>query len=127
MAIGPIVTRGYNTSSGTVNLVVTRGYAAAAFVASITVILTDVNNAVIPNLTGLKWAWWDSPVVSSQVTPTATGTGATTNGSGLFSIGTLTGTALTSGQTGWIEITNSDGTVSQSPVGKVAAGPVTVN
>ena len=126
MAIGPVVTRGYG-SFGNVNLIVIRGYTSAAYTPTISVTLKDLNNAIVPNLTGLAWAWWDSPNVASQVAPTVKGSGATTNSSGVFSITMLTGSALTAGQIGWIEITNSDGTVSQSPVGKVAAGPIQVS
>jgi hypothetical protein len=101
------------------------GISAGAAVVTISVTLTDVNNDAIPNLSGLIWAWWDDPIVNTQVAPVVTGTGATTDASGVFEV-TLTGTALTAGGVGWVEITDSDGTVSQSPIGKVAAGPVTV-
>lgn len=100
---------------------------APPFVPTISVILTDAANAVIAGLTGLRWAWWDDPIVNSQVAPTVTGTGASTDGSGVFSVTTLSGSALTAGQTGWIEITDSDGTVGQTPVGKIAGGPVEVS
>ena len=117
-----VVTRGYLV--GNSNLIVTRGYVPAA--ATISVILTDASNAPIAGLTGLRWAWWDSPVVSSQVAPTVKGTGATTNGSGVFSVTTLSGSALGAGGIGWLEITDSTGSISQSPVGKVAGGPIQV-
>ncbi len=126
MAIGRIVARGYG-SFGDIAYLPPRGYSSAAFVASISVILTDALNAVIPNLTGLRWAGWDQPTLNAQVAPTVKGTGASTNGSGVFSVTTLSGSALTAGQVGWIEITDSDGTTTQSPVGKVAAGPITVS
>lgn len=93
----------------------------------ISVTLTDANNLPLPSLTGLKWAWWDTATVSSQVAPSVTGTGATTDASGVLSVTTLTGSTLSAGQIGWIEVTDSDGTVTQSPVGKVAAGPVQVS
>ncbi len=93
---------------------------------SLSVTLTDLNNDAIPNLTGLKWAFWDDPIVNTQVAPTVTGTGATTDSSGVFTV-SLAGSALGVGDTGWVEITDSDGTVSQSPIGKVAAGPVVVS
>lgn len=97
------------------------------FVASISVTLTDANNAPLANLTGLRWAWWDQPVVNSQASPSVTGTAATTDASGVFSVTTLAGSTLTAaGQIGWLEVTDSDGTSSQSPVANVAAGPITV-
>lgn len=127
MAIQTVIFRGFGSFGGGVNKLPSRGYGSAAFVASISVTLTDVLNVAIPGLTGLIWAWWDSPVVSSQVAPAAQGTGATTDAAGAFSITTLPGSALTVGQTGWLEVTDSDGTVGQSPIGKVAAGPIVVN
>jgi hypothetical protein len=65
--------------------------------------------------------------VNAQIASTVNGTGATTDASGVLSVTTLTGSALSAGQTGWIEVTDSDGTVGQSPIGKVAAGPITVS
>lgn len=126
MSISAIVGRGYG-SFGSVNKIPTRGFGAAAFVASITVTLTDALNAAIPNLSGLSWAWWDDPILATQVAPDDNGTGATTDSNGVFSIGTLSGSSLASGQTGWLEVTDSDGTVGQSPIGKVAAGPVVID
>ena len=123
--IGPVVTRGYG-SFGDVFLVPARGYSSAAYVPTINVILTDAANAVLANLTGLRWAWWDAPTVNTQVAPVIKGSGATTDASGVLSVTTLTGSALTVGQIGWIEVSDSDGTLSQTPVGKVAAGPVGV-
>src|SRR5215471_1127216 len=81
------------------------------------------------NLTGLRWAWWDLPLVDEQTTESAKvgGSGASTDGLGMFSVVDITGTTLVAGDIGWLEVTNSDGTVTQSPVGKVAAGPVTVH
>lgn len=125
MAINAVVTRGFG-SFGSVNLVVTRGYAAGAYSPTINVILTDASNVPIASLTGLRWSWWDQPTLDTQVAPIIQGTGASTNGSGVFSVTAVTGSALTAGQVGWLEVTDSDGTTSQSPVGKVAAGPVTL-
>lgn len=93
---------------------------------TISVRLTNNNNQPLPNLTGLKWAWWDQPVLNTQIAPTDTGTGATTDTEGVFSVTSLPNSALSAGQRGWLEITNSDGDPGQTPVGKVAAGPVTV-
>ena len=93
---------------------------------SISLTLTDANNNPIPNLSGLRWSWWDEPVVNAQSAPSVTGTGATTDANGVFSVTTLAGSTLSTGQTGWIEITDSDGTTTQVPVANVAAGPLTV-
>tara|TARA_R110000868_G_scaffold323523_5_gene584456 strand:- start:393 stop:761 length:369 start_codon:yes stop_codon:yes gene_type:complete len=103
------------------------GILAGAVAVSISVTLTDASNLPIASLTGLRWAWWDSSTLSTQVAPVIKGSGATTDTSGVFSVTTLTGSALTAGQVGWIEVSDSDGTTSQSPVAKVAAGPVPVS
>ena len=127
MAIQRIVCRGFGSFGGGVARLPGRGFGSAAFVPTISVILTDASNAILASLSGLRWAWWDSPIVSSQVAPVIKGSGATTNTLGVLSVTTLTGSTLTAGQVGWIEVTNSDGTTSQSPVGNVAAGPVRVS
>jgi len=126
MSIRTVVTRGY-ANGGSIPFVVRRGYSQAAFVASISVTLTDANNNAIANLTGLKWAWWDQATLNMQVAPTAQGTGASTDASGVFSVTTLAGSALGPGQVGWLEVSDSDGTTTQSPVANVAAGPITVH
>ena len=127
MAIETIVCRGFGSFGGGVNKLPTRGFGAAAFVPTISIILTDAANVAIANLTGLYWSWWDSVTFSAQGSRKTGGTGATTDATGTFSVTTLTGSALTAGQTGWIEISNSDGTPANNATGKVAAGPVTVS
>lgn len=96
------------------------------YVASISVTLTNLNDVAIPNLSGLKWAWWDQVTPDLDAAPTDTGTVGTTDANGLFTV-SLPNSTLTTGQTGWITITDSDGNVDQSPIGKVAAGPVQVD
>ncbi len=100
------------------------GITASPPVVAILLTLTDASNLPIPNLTGLRWAWWDQPIVNSQASPSVTGTGASTDASGVFSVTVLTGSMLSPGGIGWIEVTNSDGTVTQSPVANIAAGPL---
>lgn len=101
--------------------------APPSFIPAITVTLTDVLNVPIPNLTGLKVAWWDNPLLVSQGAAQVTFTAQTTNASGVLSVNSLSGSSLTAGQTGWIEVTDSDGTISQVPIGKIAGGPITVH
>lgn len=122
MAIGPIVTRGYG-SFGTVNLVATRGYSPAAYVPTIAVTLTDALNAILPSLSGLSVAWWDQVLLVNQVAPVQKWSAQTTDTAGKLSVTSLTLSALTAGQIGWIEVTNSDGTVGN---GNVAAGAIAV-
>jgi plastocyanin len=108
----PIV---YTTSSGG---------GGTATTASVTLTLDGTSPAA--NLTGLKWAFFDQVNPGSFATPTAKGTSGTTNSSGVFTT-SITGTALTVGATGWLMITNSDGTTTQSPACKSFCAPVTVS
>lgn len=82
--------------------------AAAPAGDTLTITLVDAAGTALANLTGLSWAWFDESTVNSASTPTATGTGATTNGSGVFSVD-ITGTTLTSGQTGMLALQDSTG------------------
>lgn len=90
-----------------------------------TLTLTTDGTTPAASLTGLKWAWFDQVSPGSFVAPTAKGTAGSTNGSGVFSVN-ITGTALTAGQIGWLIVTNSDGTTTQSPAAKAFSGPVMV-
>lgn len=127
MSVGRILTVGFGSFGG-VNYLPTLGYSSAAFTPRISVTLTDANNDPIPNLTGLRAAWWDQPVLNNQVSPVKVWTAQTTDASGvLFTDEVVTGSALGNGGVGWLEVTDSDGTTSQSPVANVAAGPITVH
>lgn len=75
---------------------------------TLTITLVDVAGTPLTGLTGLSWAWFDESDVSLASTPTATGTGATTDGSGVFSVD-ITGTTLTTGQTGMLALMDSTG------------------
>ena len=76
------------------------------------------------NLTGLRWSWWDVPYPSRRGPAASEGTGATTNGSGVITLTVYT--RLAAAGIGWLEVTQSDGTVSQSPTPKLASGPAAV-
>lgn len=89
-----------------------------------TITLVDAGNTPRASLTGLKWAWWDQPTPNASTTPTDQGTGASTDGSGVFSI--TVKTALAASGVGWLVVTDSDGTTTQTPVHKSFAGPVAV-
>jgi hypothetical protein len=86
--------------------------------ATISVILTNASDVVQASLTGLKWAWFDEQTPDLFDAPAQQGSGATTNGSGVFSVTSVT-SSLTSGQRGRLEVTSSDGT-------SVASGLVTI-
>lgn len=76
------------------------------------------------SLSGLKWAFFDAPLPQNFDRPAASGSGASTDGSGLLSI-SVTST-LSAGQTGYLIVSDTDGTTTQSPVAKRFAGPVQV-
>lgn len=62
------------------------------------------------NRTGLKWAFFDQVTPDLFDAPSAQGSGASTNGSGALTLN-ITGTSLAPGATGWLTVSNSDGTV----------------
>jgi hypothetical protein len=80
---------------------------------SLTLTFKDRTGAVRANLTGMKWAFFDQITPDSLLAPTAKGTGATTNASGVLTLN-ITGTQLAAGGKGWLIFTNSDGTTTQS-------------
>jgi hypothetical protein len=92
---------------------------------TVTLTLTTDGSTPAASLTGLKWAFFDQVSPGSFVAPTAKGTVETTDGSGVLVL-SITGTALTVGGTGWLIVTDSDGTTTQSPAAKAFSGPVVV-
>jgi lysophospholipase L1-like esterase len=72
-----------------------------------TVTFEDRNGQLRANLSGLKWRWSDS-----LTTLESTGTGATTNGAGVFSV--TVNTNLPSGGIGYLEVSNTDGDPDQA-------------
>lgn len=91
-----------------------------------TVQLVDTSNAPRASLTGLKWAWFDEVTPDLFNAPTDKGTGEVTDGSGVLVVD-LPNTLKSSGQVGWLIVTNSDGTTTQSPAHKAFSGPVAVD
>ena len=84
------------------------------------------SGAALPSLTGLKWAFYDTTDPSAWAAgPVDKGSGESTDGSGDLLVN-LTNTTLSAGQVGWLIVTNSDGTVTQSPPCRSFCGPVTV-
>lgn len=92
---------------------------------SISLPLTTDGTTPAASLSGLKWAFFDSPLPQNFDRPASSGTGATTNGSGLLSLAVTS--TLGAGQTGYLIVTDSDGTTTQSPAHKAFSGPVTVS
>lgn len=91
---------------------------------TITLRLTSDGSAALPSLTGLRWAWWDQATPDLKEWPTDQGTAESTDGSGDISI--TIHTSLTTGQTGWLEVTESDGDAAQSPPPRMFSGPVEI-
>ncbi len=89
-----------------------------------TITLVDTGGSPRASLTGLSWAWWDGKTPDLQTAPTDQGTGETTDGSGVLSISVRT--ALAASGVGWLVVTNSDGTTTQSPAHRAFSGPVAV-
>lgn len=61
------------------------------------------------SLTGIRWAWWDAAPPNLAIAPVDSGTGATTDASGVFSV-ELPNTTLASGDTGTLLAIINDGT-----------------
>ncbi len=93
---------------------------------TVVITLTDRNNSPRASLSSLKWAFWDYTTPDQiSALPTAKGTLESTDASGVCTLD-ITGTALSAGQTGWLTITNSDGTYNNTSH-LVFAGPVRVS
>ena len=95
-------------------------------VAATTVAITLVNTLNNPRalLSGLKWAFFDQATPDLFGLPVAKGIGEVTDGSGILAID-ITGTALYAGNTGWLIVTDSDG--SAATAHKAFCGPVVVS
>jgi hypothetical protein len=91
---------------------------------TVTITLVTTANSPQANLTSLKWAFFDQATPSSFDHPTDYGSTETTDGSGVLVI--TVHTTLSAGGIGWLTVTNSDGTTSQSPAHKAFSGPVVV-
>lgn len=91
-----------------------------------TITLVDINGAGVFNASSLKWAWFDSVTPDLFVAPVDQGTAESTDGSAVMVL-ELPHTTKTSGQIGWLIVTDSDGTVVQSPFHRAFSGPVAVD
>jgi hypothetical protein len=90
-----------------------------------TLSLVDGSGNPRANLTGLKWAFFDQSAPDGFAAPSDKGTGATTNASGVLSL-PLVNTSLSAGGVGFLVVSDTDGTTTQSPSPKAFAAPVTV-
>lgn len=92
---------------------------------SVTVTLTSDGVTPRAGLSGLKWAFFDQATPDLFGAPVAQGAIESTDGSGVLALD-ITGSALSAGDTGWLVVTDSDGTATQSPAHKAFSGPVVV-
>lgn len=92
---------------------------------TVTLTLTSDGTTARASLTGLKWSFFDQVTPDIFAKPVSSGSGATTNATGVFSVSVRT--SLAAGATGWIVITDSDGTTTQSPSEKAFAGPAVLS
>lgn len=93
---------------------------------AVTLTLTTDGTTPAAALTGLKWAFFDQVTPDLFAAPVAQGAVESTDASGVLVLD-ITGSALAPGAVGWLIVTNSDGTTTQSPAHKLFAGPVTVS
>lgn len=89
---------------------------------TVTVNLVNASNTSQTGLTSLKWAWFDSVTPNLFSQPTDSGAAETTDGSGVLTI--TVHSALSTGQVGWLVVTDSDG--NPATTHKAFSGPVTV-
>lgn len=121
------VVRATDTGSNTANTGTIAWTIAAAVATTVSITLTTDGTTPAASLTGLKWAFWDEVTPDLfAAAPVAKGAAETTDASGVFSA-SITGTALTVGATGYLIVTNSDGTTTQGAALKGYVGPVTVS
>lgn len=89
-----------------------------------TITLASAAGVLATGLTGLKWAWFDQATPDLFTAPTDKGSAELTDGAAVITVD-LPNTTKTSGQVGWLIVTNSDGTTAM--VHKAFSGPVAVN
>lgn len=95
--------------------------AVGATTRTVTLTLTTDGSTPAAGLSGLKWAFRDS--FSGEIM--SQGSTGSTDGSGVFTASVST--TLTSGGTGWLEVSNSDGTTTQAGGCKGYSGPAQVS
>lgn len=92
----------------------------------ISITMVDSTGTPIPNLTNLKWAFFDQATPNLFTAPSQVGTTGTTDATGKFIVA-LTNTSLSIGGIGWLSISNSDGTMIQNPIAKGFGAPVVLS
>lgn len=98
----------------------------AYYARKVSINIVDSSGNPVPNLTDLKWAFFDQPTPNLFTAPSQVGSTGTTDATGKFVVA-LTNTSLSVGGTGWLSISNSDGTSGQNPASKGFGAPVVVS
>lgn len=80
---------------------------------SVTIELGNRVGAIWSNYTNLDWSFFDQTQPHSLLAPTAKGSGASTDSSGVLTL-SIVGTALAVGAIGWLIVSNSNGDPTQS-------------
>jgi len=113
------------TGAAVAQAATTSGNVDAASIRNVRINLTDEFGVPSANLTGLRWAFFDQATPDLFLAPVDQGTGETTDALGNLVIPVATN--LTIGEIGWLSVSDSDGTITQSPAHKAFAGPVEVS
>lgn len=98
---------------------------AAYYARTVTITLVNSVGATLPSLTGLKWALFDQATPDLLIAPSSKGSGASTNVAGVLQL-VIPTTGLAVNGTGWLIVSDSDGTTTQSPASKAFCAPVIV-
>ena len=114
-----------DASNNDSSVVSSSSFSTSASGRTATITLTSDGTTPRANLTALKWAWFDQVTPNLFAAPTDQGNAETTDASGVLVL-SLPNSALAFGGVGFLIITDSDGTPSQSPAAKAFAGPVSV-
>lgn len=100
------------------------GYSGAV-TKTVSIALTTNGSTAAANLSGLRWSFFDQATPDLFTAPSAKGSGETTDGSGLLVVD-VSASSLAAGQTGWLIVTDSDGTTTQNPSARAFSGPAVV-
>lgn len=122
--IHPSIAGSAYLASRLVNLIGELAQGSAIGTRTVQLTLTTNGSTPAANLTGLKWAWFDNPNPASFAAPTDSGSIESTDGTGILNISVRS--ALASGGIGWLILTDSDGTTTQTPPPKAFSGPIQV-
>jgi hypothetical protein len=125
--LGGEVAVGGNGYQGIIVITYTPGGGGGPVTKTVTITLTTQSGVPRANLSGLKWAFWDV-ATPDQITgaPVNKGTGETTDANGVLVL-SVPDSSLTNAQIGWLNVTDSNGTLTQTPRHKAFAGPVAVS